>query len=353
MAPVIKEFANHRDSIESRVCVTGQHREMLDQVLGLFEVKPDHDLHVMEPDQRLSHLTAKMIERLEPVVEELKPTWVLAEGDTATVLVAGLVSYYHKIRFGHVEAGLRTSDKYRPYPEEMNRRLADVLADALFAPTERNRQTLIKEGIPNQRILLTGNTVIDALFLMEQRSYDWNTGPLAKIPHDKEIVLVTAHRRESFGEPLRNICLAVKQLASRLSGKFVFVYPVHLNPNVRVQVEQILSNVPNVNLIDPLDYVSMVQLMKRSRLILTDSGGIQEEAPSLGIPVLVMREKTERSEIIDAGVARLVGRSTQRIVQETLHLLDDPETYSAMAKRVNIYGDGKAAARIVSFLLEH
>ena len=353
MAPVIKELERYPGQIRSIVCATGQHRQMLDQVLEIFEIHPDYDLAVMEPDQMLSQLTAMLLTRLDPVVEATRPDWILAEGDTTTVLVAALVSYYRRIAFGHVEAGLRTGDRYRPYPEEVNRFVADHLADALFAPTQQNRRALVQEGVPDERILVTGNTVIDALLTAAARPYDWSTSPLAGLPADKQLVLVTAHRRESFGTPLREVCLAIKELALRFEPHgFHFIYPVHMNPNVRQPVEGVLSDLSNVSLIEPLDYLSMIHLMKRSKLILTDSGGIQEEAPSLGVPVLVMRDTTERPEGVEAGVARLVGTNRQRIAEEAARLLQDPTAYAAMATRANPYGDGKASQRIVSLLLK-
>jgi len=353
MAPVVRELSNHSDTVKSVVCVTGQHRELLDQGLSIFRIQPDFDLHVMEHDQTLSQLTISLFEGLDPIVEAVKPGWIIAQGDTTTVLVAALVCYYHKIAFGHVEAGLRTNDKFQPFPEEINRRIADHAADALFAPTERNRQQLLREGIRDQGILVTGNTVIDALLEASQWNYDWSTGPLSALPKDRRLILITAHRRESFGQPIREICAAIRDLALRFGPEgFEFVYPVHLNPNIRQPVEEILSRIPHVNLIPPLDYLSTVHLMKKSTLILTDSGGIQEEAPSLGVPVLVMRETTERPEAIDAGVAKLVGTSRQRIFDEATHLLRNPSDYSAMATKKNPYGDGKAAQKIVSFLID-
>lgn len=353
MAPVIDRLRKYPDKIRSLVCASGQHREMLDQVLSLFDIRPDFDLKIMEHDQVLSQLTANLFARLDPIVEETKPDWIIAEGDTTTVLVAALVSYYHKIHFGHIEAGLRTGDKFRPYPEEINRRIADQLAEALFAPTGRSRENLLQEGVPKERIHLTGNTVVDTLLSVAARPYDWSASRLKALPTDRRLVLITAHRRESFGAALREMCFAIKELASQFESQgFHFVYPVHLNPNVCRPVKEILSGLPNVSLIEPLDYLSMIQLMKRSTLILTDSGGIQEEAPSLGVPVLVMRDTTERPEGIEAGVARLVGTRRDRIVEETAHLLQDSVAYQAMVTQVNPYGDGRAAARIVSFLLK-
>jgi UDP-N-acetylglucosamine 2-epimerase (non-hydrolysing) len=354
MSPVIRQLELHRDRARSVVCVTGQHRELLEQGLSVFDIRPDFDLKIMEQDQTLSRLTSNLFARLDPVVEQVEPDWVLAQGDTTTVLVGALVSYYHKIHFGHVEAGLRTGDKYRPFPEEVNRRIADQLADSLFAPTEGNRQDLLREGVPDSKILVTGNTVVDALLTASSLPYDWAKGPLASLPKGGKIVLVTAHRRESFGKPLREICLAIKELSAQFGSSSVqFVYPVHLNPNVRQPVREILGGLSNVSLVEPLDYLSMVNIMKQSTLILTDSGGIQEEAPSFGVPVLVMREATERKEAQEAGVARLVGTNRQRIVEETGRLLRNPSEYSAMANKKNPFGDGKAASRIVSYLIEH
>jgi UDP-N-acetylglucosamine 2-epimerase (non-hydrolysing) len=353
MAPVVAECGKHPGRIQSFVCATGQHRQMLDQVLELFGIKPDFDLDVMQPDQTLSGLTAALLTALDEVAEKVRPHWILAQGDTTTVAVAALVAFYRGIRFGHVEAGLRTNDRRRPFPEEINRRIADLLADLYFAPTGRARDALLKEGVPEDSVRVTGNTVIDALLDVASRPYDFNAGPLAGLPLHKRIVLITAHRRESFGQPFRNLCQAIRELALEFESDGVhFVYPVHLNPNVRRPVAEILSNLTNLSLLDPLDYLCLVQLMKRSTLILTDSGGIQEEAPSLGVPVLVMRDATERPEGVEAGVVRLVGTSRQRIVDEAQSLLRDPAARRAMATKANPYGDGSAAARIVAALLE-
>jgi UDP-N-acetylglucosamine 2-epimerase (non-hydrolysing) len=354
MAPVIKELSKHSDEIRTLVCVTAQHREMLDQVLTLFDLKPEYDLNVMQPDQALSQLTADLFVKLDPVVKETRPDWILAQGDTTTALVTSLVAFYNQIFFGHVEAGLRTGSLARPFPEEMNRRVADSISAFLFAPTNRNRLALLDEGVQDERILVTGNTVIDALFRVAEIPYDWASSVLSSIPENERIVMITAHRRESFGTPIRQICFAVKELARRFaSDRVQFVYPVHKNPNVRQPVHEILSGHKNVILIEPLDYLSLVNLMKRSTLILTDSGGIQEEAPSFGIPVLVMRDVTERPEGVEAGVARLVGDDAERIIEEAELLLTDHDAHAAMAQAVNPYGDGKAAKRIVSALLKH
>ena len=353
MAPVVAELARHPERIRSLVCVTRQHREMLEQALMLFAIVPDVALDVMQPEQPLSDLTARLLERLDPVLREHRPDWVVAQGDTTTVLAAALAAYYHKIPFAHVEAGLRTGDRYRPFPEEINRRVADSIAELMFAPTAHSREALLREGHDDTRIVVTGNTVIDALLTVADLPYDWSAGALAGVPRDKRLVLVTAHRRESFGAPLEEICAALREIAGRFAADGVhLVYPVHLNPNVRRPVERILGGVANITLLEPLDYLSLVQLMKRSTLILTDSGGLQEEAPGLRVPVLLMRETTERPEGIEAGVVKLVGTDRDQIVREVIRLLTDPSAHRAMASGVNPYGDGKAAQRIVTALLE-
>jgi len=351
MAPVIHELNSHSSRVQSVICSVGQHREMLDQVLNLFRVKPDYELKLMQPNQTLSQLSGWLFSALDPVVDEVKPDWILAQGDTTSVFVAAMVAFYHKIPFGHVEAGLRSGDRQRPFPEEINRRVADTVADLYFAPTESARQALLNEGCCSQDIFVTGNTVIDALHTIAAREYDWAAGPLGSLPLNRRLVTITAHRRESFGEPFRELCLAIRDLARNFNNDVHFVYPVHLNPNVVVPVREILGGLPNVSLIEPLDYLCMVHLLKRSTLILTDSGGIQEEAPGLGVPALVMRDTTERPEGIEAGVVRLVGTRRNRIVSEATQLLTDPQAHAAMSAGVNPYGDGKAAKRIVSILL--
>lgn len=353
MAPVIKELEQHPSSIRSVVCSTGQHRQMLDQVLGLFQIRPEYDLNLMTHNQGLAQLTARLFSAVDDVLNEVQPDCVLAQGDTTTVFVAAVAAFYRGIPFGHVEAGLRTGDKRRPFPEEINRRLADAVTDLFFAPTDRSRQALLREGVRDGDIFVTGNTVIDALLQAAELEYDWASGPLASIPHDKRLVLITAHRRESFGEQFRELCRAIRDLAETYERDGLhFVYPVHLNPNVRAPVGEILSDIRNVSLIEPVDYLALVQLMKRSRIILTDSGGIQEEAPTFGVPVLVMRDTTERPEGIDAGVAKLVGTCRERIVEEASKLLSSPAAHAAMATRANPYGDGKASQRIVAAILE-
>ncbi len=353
MAPVIMELGRYSHSVRSVICSVAQHREMLDQVLRVFEIEPDYDLNLMQPDQSLSQLTAALLAGLDPVVNRLRPDWILAQGDTTTVLVAAMVAFYHGIAFGHVEAGLRTGDKLRPFPEEINRRLADLVASAYFAPTENARRALLREGCCDRDIYVTGNTVVDALNDAASRKYDWESGPLSRLPLEKRLVLITAHRRESFGEPFRELCLAIRDLSRMFADDGVhFIYPVHLNPNVRQPVGDILSGLWNVSLTEPLDYLSLIHLMKRSTLILTDSGGIQEEAPGLGVPVLVMRDTTERPEGIETGVVRLVGTQRCRIITEAEKLLRDPAEHAAMATGTNPYGDGRAAKRIVAILLE-
>jgi UDP-N-acetylglucosamine 2-epimerase (non-hydrolysing) len=351
MAPVVHELAHHSDRLQSIVCSTGQHRQMLDQVLGLFGIKPDHDLNVMQPNQTLAGMTAALFTALDRGIADLKPDWILAQGDTTTVMVASMVAFYHRIPFGHVEAGLRTGDLSHPFPEEANRCIVDRLSTLMFAPTAKSRDALLAEGRPVADVLVTGNTVVDALLKVAEMPFDWGSSPLATVNHEEPIVLITAHRRESFGQPFWEMCSAIAQLA-RDFPLVQFVYPVHLNPNVRKPVQELLTGLSNVQLLEPLDYLSLVQLMKKSTLILTDSGGIQEEAPSFGVPVLVMRETTERPEGIDAGVVKLVGTAAPRIIQETTHLLTSPPARAAMSRRGNPYGDGTASRRIVAALLE-
>ena len=348
MAPVVKELEKHFDKIESVVCVTGQHREMLDQVLSLFEIKPQIDLNLMEPNQTLASLTAKAITSLTDVIANVKPDVVLVQGDTTTAMIAGLASFYQKVPVGHIESGLRTYDRYSPFPEEINRRLISVLATHNFAPTQTAVNALMDEGYPEESIFLTGNTVIDALLMTVKRDYELDLG---FSPLSDKLILVTAHRRENFGQPLENICTALKEI-TRCNPEVEIVYPVHLNPNVRSTVYQMLSNQERIHLIEPLEYENFVHLMNRSYLVLTDSGGIQEEAPALGKPVLVLRSETERPEAIEAGVVKLVGTDTKVIVSETERLLHDEEEYAAMSKGVSPYGDGHAAERIVKIIME-
>ncbi len=351
MAPVIKKLAQNSARFRSVVCVTGQHRQMLDQVLDIFRIRPDFDLKLMKPDQSLSMLTSGLFVKLDRIVQRCRPDWILAQGDTTSTMVAAVVAFYNRIPFGHVEAGLRTHDLQQPFPEEMNRRTADMLANLLFAPTRLNRKDLLNEDIPASRIHVTGNTIVDALREITKRPFNWSSGPLRDIPRNKPLVLVTAHRRESFGMPLQEMCLAIRDLAQAFRRDGIqFVYPVHLNPNVRAPVHNIIAGIPNIHLIEPLDYITLIHLMKECILVLTDSGGIQEEAPSLRVPVLVMRDKTERPEGLEAGVAHLVGTHRRRITREAGDLLQNRKKLHAMAKGVNPYGDGKASARIVRIL---
>lgn len=356
MAPVV-EGLRAAEGIQTIVVATAQHRQMLDQVLELFGIVPDEDLNVMKPGQNLADLTAKVLTGMAEVMEKHAPDLVLVHGDTSTTLAASLAAYYHRTPLGHVEAGLRTGNVYSPWPEEANRRLTAPLSTLHFAPTEESRRNLLGEGIGEASIHVTGNTVIDALLAVVGKI---ETDPgLASalalrfpfVSPDKRLVLVTGHRRENFGEGFEQICQALKEIASR--GDVQVVYPVHLNPNVQGPVNRILAGVKGVHLIEPLDYLPFVYLMSRAHVIITDSGGVQEEAPSLGKPVLVMRDTTERPEAVQAGTVLLVGTDSRRIVQEANRLLDDEQAYEAMSRAHNPYGDGQAAARIVNVVRSH
>ena len=341
--------------VVSRLCVTAQHRQMLDQVLDLFELRPDHDLDIMKPGQDLTSITAGILEALRGVYAAERPDVVLVHGDTTTTFAATLAAYYQRIAVGHVEAGLRTHDLYSPWPEEANRRLTGALARWHFAPTETARDNLLREAVPAGQVFVTGNTVIDSLLAVRDRIgaspalAQELAGRFTFLRPGARLLLVTGHRRESFGPGFERICAAIAQLAARYPDADV-VYPVHLNPNVREPVGRLLSGIPNVHLIEPLDYLPFVYLMTRSTLILTDSGGIQEEAPSLGKPVLVMRDTTERPEAVAAGTVALVGTDTGRIVGTAAHLLDDADAYRRMSVAHNPYGDGRACERIVDIL---
>ncbi len=349
MAPVVRLLA-HAEDIESRVCITAQHREMLDQVLALFEVEADYDLNLMRPGQDLTDITSGVLKGLRPVLEGWRPDLLLVHGDTTTTLAATLAAYYQRVPVGHVEAGLRTGNIYSPWPEEANRKVATAIAQLNFAPTEMSRINLQAEAVPNERIFVTGNTVIDSLFEVVKKlradvAINAEYSNAFKISPDKRVVLVTGHRRESFGDGFSRICAALAQLSKRTDVQIV--YPVHLNPNVKGPVEKWLGHLPNVQLLAPQDYLPFVWLMDRSDLILTDSGGVQEEGPSLGKPVLVMRDTTERPEAVEAGTVRLVGTNESLIVAEVNRLLDDRAAYESMARAHNPYGDGKAAKRIL------
>ena len=353
LAPVIRCMGGHPDRIRSVICTTAQHRKMLDQVLDFFRIRTNFDLNLMSDDQSLSNLTAKLLTSLDGVIQEIRPDWILVQGDTTTCLTASIAGFYHRIRIGHVEAGLRTWNKHAPFPEEVNRRLTSVVADIHFAPTETARNALLREGITETSILITGNTVIDALMWAIE---EIGSNPpdlseaLSEISLDAKVLLVTGHRRESFGAGLNEICMALKMLASR-NPDIIIIYPVHLNPNVRRQVLELLGSDRNIHLTEPLTYPTFVWLMKRAHLILTDSGGIQEEAPSLGKPVIVMRETTERPEGIASGCAVIAGTERNRIVRVVEDLMGNAAQYKKMCQKPNPYGDGQASRRIVDHLL--
>lgn len=367
MAPLVKEFQKHPESFETIVCVTGQHREMLDQVLHIFEIKPDYDLNIMKQGQDLYDVTARVLTGMRDVLKEVQPDVVLVHGDTTTSTVAALAAFYQQIPVGHVEAGLRTHNIYSPWPEEMNRQITGRIATYHFAPTPLSRQNLLAEGVKEEQITVTGNTVIDALYmvvdkikqdkaldaelevLLKNAGYDVN-----RLAVGKKLVLITGHRRENFGDGFIHMCTAIKDLTKKYPD-VDFVYPMHLNPNVRKPIHEVfgedLSNLGNMFFIEPLEYLSFVYLMEKSTIVLTDSGGIQEEAPGLGKPVLVMRDTTERPEALEAGTVKLVGTNYERIVHEVSALIDDQEYYDRMSKAINPYGDGLACKRIVENLI--
>lgn len=401
LAPVIRELRRRSVNVglQTVVCVTAQHRRMLDQVLQLFDIVPDYDLDVMKHNQSPAQVASAVLARLDAILQREKPDWVLVQGDTTTVTAASLAAFYARVKVGHVEAGLRTYDKWQPFPEEINRRVASVVADLHFAPTERARRNLMREGVSGDCILVAGNPVVDALYWaaeqpptpdvdvlfqrcglgdgmgergekergkdaerMKQAVGDTEASgsilcrsvsqpPSTGVEAGQRMILVTAHRRENFGAPLENICLALQDIATHYSGQVRIVYPVHLNPNVWEPVHRLLGDIRDIILTPPLGYLPLVHLMKRSYLVLTDSGGIQEEAPGLGVPVLVLREVTERPEAVKAGTVKLVGTDRGQIVAEAVRLLEDAGEYGRMARAVNPYGDGHAAGRIVGALL--
>lgn len=355
MAPVIKELEKYPESFQSVVCVTAQHRQMLDQVLELFEIRPSYDLDIMKPGQDLFDVTCNVLQGLKPVLDKEKPDIVLVHGDTTTTMAASLAAFYSRIRVGHVEAGLRTGNKLAPFPEEVNRRVAGVLADLHFAPTERAKGNLLAEGVDERLVTVTGNTVIDALLTVADRVHhdvalrSRFEAQFSFLDPGKRLILVTGHRRENFGDGFEQICHALAEIAEAVPDVEI-LYPVHLNPNVQEPVRRLLGHSRRIHLIEPLDYLPFVYLMERSYLIITDSGGVQEEAPSLGKPVLVMRDTTERPEAVEAGTVKLVGADRGRIVSEALLLLNDKAAYDAMRRAHNPYGDGRAASRIVEVL---
>lgn len=352
MAPLVKKL-KEEPGIEALLCVTAQHREMLDQVMDLFELVPDYDLNIMKQNQTISQITSNVLMGLEEVFKKEKPDIILVHGDTTTTFAASLAAFYQQIKVGHVEAGLRTYDKYSPYPEEMNRVLTGRIADLHFAPTERNCQNLLKEGIDGESIIITGNTVIDALLQVAGKPYEFEDETLKTIDFEKRrVITVTCHRRENLGENMEQIFTAIRDIAAEFEDTEI-IYPVHMNPKVRETAGRILGNAGRIHLIEPLQYQPFVNLMARSYLIITDSGGMQEEAPSLGKPVLVVRRETERPEAIEAGTVKLAGVSRDTIYQMTKELLANEEAYGKMAHAVNPYGDGHACERIIKTLLEY
>ena len=359
MAPLVKAFQKHTDSFETKVCVTAQHREMLDQVLDLFEITPDYDLDIMKPGQDLYDVTSNVLLGMKNILTDFKPDIVFVHGDTSTTFAASLAAFYQQIKVAHIEAGLRTGDIYSPWPEEANRQLTTQITAYHFAPTATSKENLLKENVSEKSIEVTGNTVIDALFLalekiksnrqLETEIINHLATLDYKLRDDKKIILVTGHRRENHGQGFINICTALKEIALK-NPEIDIVYPVHLNPNVQKPVKELLSNIDNVHLIEPLQYEQFIYMMEKSTFIITDSGGVQEEAPSLGKPVLVMRDTTERPEALDAGTVKLVGTNTELIIKEAQALLDDEEAYTRMSQASNPYGDGHACEKVIQFL---
>jgi len=353
MFPIISEIKKYPHLIESKIIVSGQHREMLDQMLEIFQINPDYDLNIMKQSQSLSHITKNSLLGIEKILKKERPSMVLVQGDTTTTFTGALAAFYQKIKIGHIEAGLRTNNKYYPFPEEINRHLTSVLADLHFAPTENSCKNLLSEGIRRENIFVSGNTVIDSLFLMIKENYIFREPRLRDIKiSEKKNILVTMHRRENWGRPLRETCQALVKLINDYSDLAV-IFPIHKNPEIRKIVNEILKSRKEVLLLDTLDYKDMVNLMCKSYIILTDSGGIQEEAPSLGKPVLVLREETERPEAVEAGVVKLIGTNSKNIIKEIKELLDDEEKYLEMARNINLYGDGKASERIIKRILHY
>lgn len=352
LAPVIAELERHRDKIVNRNCFTGQHRDMVLPLIALFRIRVDYELDLMRADQTIDYITTRVIEEVGSILRQEPFDYVLVQGDTTTSMAASLAAFYNGACVGHVEAGLRTYDKRQPFPEEVNRRIIDATADLLFAHTEYARDNLIREGVSPSRIAVTGNTVIDALFDVAKREYAFEDDRLQRLARDdRKLVLVTAHRRESFGEPFESICSGLRDLAMKFRDEAVLVYPVHRNPNVRKVVDPMLAGIENIVLLDPLDYVPFIHLMKKAYIVITDSGGIQEEAPSLGKPVLVLRTVTERQEGLAAGTIKLIGTDAAEIVGQASRLLTDRDAYDAMACRKNPYGDGTAAAKTVAKIM--
>ena len=349
--PVISQLKKYPHLIDYKIIVSGQHREMLDQMLKIFKITPDYDLNIMEKEQSLSNITNNSLLGIEKILKKEKPSIVLVQGDTTTTFAGALAAFYQKIRIGHVEAGLRTNNKYYPFPEEINRHLTSVLADLHFAPTRKSCENLLSEGVKREDIFISGNTVIDSLLIMIKENYTFRE-PLLKNKKilEKRIILVTMHRRENWGEPLRETCQAINKIIDEYSDTCV-IFPLHKNPEIRRNVKEILQNKKDILLLDTLDYDDMVNLMSKSYIILTDSGGIQEESPSLGKPVLVLRDETERPEAVEAGVVKLIGTNKERVYSEVKTLLSNRDKYVKMSKSINPYGDGKASERIVKKIL--
>ena len=361
MSPLVKEFQKNSDTFETKVCVTAQHREMLDQVLNLFEIIPEYDLDIMKPGQDLYDVTSNVLLGMKSVLSDFKPDVVFVHGDTSTTFAASLAAFYQQIKVAHIEAGLRTGDIYSPWPEEANRQLTTQITAYHFAPTSTSRENLLRENINTNTIVVTGNTVIDALFLALEKIKSNKQLEVDIVKHlatlqyelkvDRKIILVTGHRRENHGQGFINICTALKEIALA-NPTFDIVYPVHLNPNVQKPVKELLSNVANVYLIAPLQYEQFIYMMDKSYFIITDSGGVQEEAPSIGKPVLVMRDTTERPEALEAGTVKLVGTDTELIIKEAQELIDDDQAYSYMSKAHNPYGDGHACEKVINYMKE-
>ena len=347
MAPIVKALKNDMEHFDSKICVTAQHRDMLDQVLRIFEIEPDYDLNIFQSGQTLTQITCRALSGLEGVIEEYKPDLILVQGDTTTVFSGALAAFYHQVKIGHVEAGLRSGNLYSPYPEEANRMLTGILTDFHFAPTQTSKNNLLREGYDESKIFITGNTSIDALSWVIDKNYKFNEEALNNIDFEnKKFILLTAHRRENIGEPMENIFSAVKEIAEKNSDVEI-IYPMHLNPKVREIARSIFGLMKSVHLIEPLDYLPFTNLMSKCYLVVTDSGGVQEEAPSLGKPVLVVRKETERPEGIEAGTAKLAGTDREVIYRELDLLINNEEEYKKMANAVNPYGDGKAAVHII------
>ena len=351
MAPLVKEIEK-REELESIVTVTAQHREMLDQVLTIFDITPDYDLDIMKDRQTLVDITLRATKGIDEAIKDADPDIVLVHGDTSTTFAGALAAFYNQKMVGHVEAGLRTYDKYSPFPEEMNRKLTGAITDMHFSPTENNRQNLLKEAIKDEDIYITGNTVIDALKTTVNKNYEFVTEELRNIDFNKKVIVVTAHRRENLGEPLCNICSALLEIANKYENEVEIIYPVHLNPVVRETADKYLGKLKNVHLIPPVDVCELHNLMDRAYMVMTDSGGLQEEAPSLGKPVLVLRNETERQEAVDAGTVKLAGVCKDEILRLAYELIENKESYDKMAKAVNPYGDGKASIRICDAIIE-